>query len=248
MKESSRTHWRYGSPVTASASRTPSAAAAVARSASPVAGTIRSTTVAGKATAPAIRSRISARSGQFDARTKSWTTRASTAPLPAMLSQDTTVSGGAPARIRAASEAASRPTTVVSGPSGLGREVGGHGPGHEVEPAGRRRPVIALLRHGQRHHRDLGVGEQCVDGLGVRPHGQRADDRAHDACAVAVRTAFGERVQTVLVPQGAYGPGRTGRDRGDAPGLTGTGGGLLGVHRLMGPVEGAEAEVDDTGA
>lgn len=126
------------------------------------------------------------------------------------------------------------------------REVGGDG--CRVQPARGREPLVALLGHGERHHRHLGIDEQRSECLGVRTHGQRVDHRAHDPRAGALRAALGERVQEVLFAQGAYGRRRPRRHGGDAPGLTGPGGRVLGVDRLMGAVEGAEPEMDDTGA
>ncbi len=94
----------------------------------------------------------------------------------------------------------------------------------------------------------MGIGEQRVDGPGVGAHCQSADHGPDDPAGEAVGTAFDDRVQAVLLPQGTHGGGRAGRDGGDAPGLAGDGGGVLRVEGLVGPVEGAEPEVHDAWA
>ena len=90
-----------------------------------------------------------------------------------------------------------------------------------------------------------GEATSCVDPRGVRAHAQGVDDRADHPGAAGAGREVGHRVQAVLGPHRRDRRGGAGRDGDDAPRLAGAGRGGLGVDRLVGPVEGAEAEVDD---
>ena len=117
-KRSSITHWVNGSAITGQASCMPSIAAIRARSASVVAGTIRSTMLSGQASsvctqAPNSGSRRCAKR----VRTR-WVVR----PLAGRLSQDSTVNGSVPAARRARRAAARKPG-AVRGRSGSARSA-----------------------------------------------------------------------------------------------------------------------------
>ena len=143
-KRSSITHWVNGSVTTGQASSRPSAAATRARSASVVAGTMRSTMVSGQATSP--RDEAPEVGDRAAARTAS-AAGAACAPLAGRLSQHSTVKARQPAGAAPASAAARNPS-AERGASGWARSCTDVGM-RLVELAGRRVVAIGLFGDGQ---------------------------------------------------------------------------------------------------
>ena len=138
-KFSSTTHCMKGSAFTGQASCRPSAADIRSRSASVVAGTMRSTMVEGKATS---RSMWSARCRSLAS--ANWrTSRRTVSPLDGRLSQHSTVKGGVPVSRRRSSAAAMKPCTV-RGRAGSARSAATSGCERSSLPSVLRRYAFSL--------------------------------------------------------------------------------------------------------
>ncbi len=111
--------------------------------------------------------------------------------------------------------------------------------------------AVALFRYGQADDAGLRIRDAFEDGVGVFLGHHDAQNGSHDTqvfAVLAVRTgvAHGQRVQPVLGRERIASVGVAQRDAQDAPGEVAAGlHGLIGDKRLMGPVKGAQPQMDD---
>src|SRR5579875_734447 len=237
-KMSSMTHWLNGSVTTGASSQRPMSRATSSRRSGVVAGTIRSTMVAGKRTLAATQSARPASKRPEGQEMNCPTRDLSKGPLPVRLSQGTTVSGPEPAR-------------RLGGQFRVGRR----------QLAGGQVVAVALLGHSQGHHLDRRVSHQRQQLWPAGPSEQRPAQRGDHSYLVAVPRPPGpsevtcpwgapghqDRVQAVLSGQGVGGGGAALAHPADAPTpVPGGVGSDFGVDSLVGTVEGPQAQVDDT--
>ncbi len=125
------------------------------------------------------------------------------------------------------------------------REVGGDVGVAEGQAVGGRVVVIALFGHGQRDHAGGRRRDAVQDRAGIGPSPVQLADGADHPQALARAVALGQGVQPVLGGELLHDCGAALADAADPPVTARGRDRVLGVHRLVGAVKRADAEVDD---
>ena len=126
------------------------------------------------------------------------------------------------------------------------QEVGLHEGVVLGEAAGGGVVAVALLADGEADDAHARIGHAGEEPLAIRRHDEKLGDGADDAVAGALGAGDGQRVEAVLRGQRVAGGGAAQACGDDAPRRVG-GQQVVDHRRLVGAVEGADAEMDDAG-